>query len=604
MHGIRNIVLSSLLALAMGVPGAALAVTAQLVPSRTSGVGPLAVFFDAVQSSASGADPIHELHYSWDFGDPAAGTWAQSGADKNTATGPWASHVYDSVGTYTVTLTVTAPNGSQAQKTQTINVSDPDALYVGSSTACISASGSFSGCPAGAQQVTSSSFNTGMSYRGTNKRVLFRRGDTFSGSGTVGINMAGPGTVGAFGVGSAPIVQTTQAGPAIRFSGRTPQAVDWRIMDLDFRGNGNQYSGAIGGDGTTRQVLLYRLSADNYHMPVSFPDSVINYYGQPLMNDDIAMVEGSLTNMSGGGGGNGFYAASNRMSLMGNMVVDATGVEHVVRIPYVGRGVLSHNYFSTPQLTKHVLKLHAIDATRSYSFPERDSHHFIVSHNTFQGASNPWSVTIGPQNSTSDERVRDGIIEKNYFLAGPGTTKHMYLWTRGVSARSNIFNMNGGTTPSAISIKRRGIEPAPQDNRAYNNTCYTTQSASSATCVGGNGDTNTTAINNLIYAPNATYQTAAFANGTIRDNVVASSNPFASASPSAPSDFQLASSGPAVDGGGSIPWLGVDFAGGQRPTDGDGNGSVQWDAGAFEVGGGGGVIPPPPAPPAAPVLLP
>ena len=68
--------------------------------------------------------------------------------------------------------------------------------------------------------------------------------------------------------------------------------------------------------------------------------------------------------------------------------------------------------------------------------------------------------------------------------------------------------------------------------------------------------------------------------------------------------IRLAASGPAVDGGGAIPWLGTDFAGGLRPTDGDGNGSVQWDLGAFEVGGGGGVIPPAPSAPAAPVLLP
>ncbi|MCP5059470.1 MAG: hypothetical protein GY937_22425 [bacterium] len=63
--------------------------------------------------------------------------------------------------------------------------------------------------------------------------------------------------------------------------------------------------------------------------------------------------------------------------------------------------------------------------------------------------------------------------------------------------------------------------------------------------------------------------------------------------------------GSAVDAGGSISWLGSDFAGGTRPTDGDGNGSAQWDPGAFELGGGGGTIPPPPpAAPAAPVLLP
>lgn len=589
----------------MIVPGAALAVTAQLSPSRTSGVAPLAVFFDAVQSSAPGADPIHELHYSWSFGDPGAGTWAQSGVDKNTATGPWATHIFDAVGTYTVSLTVTAPDGSQTQKTQTINVSDPDAYYPGSSTACISASGSYAGCPAGAQQVTTSNFNVGMSYRGTNKRVLFRRGDTFTSSSTVGLNLPGPGTIGAYGVGAAPIIQTSQGGPAIRLSGRTAQTVDWRIMDLDFRGSGNKYSGAISGDGTTRQVLLYRISASNYHIPVSFPDSAISWYGQSQMNDEISLVESSITNTVGGSGGNGLYAASNRMSLLGNVVVDTTGAEHVIRIPFLGRGVISHNFLSTPAATKSVIKLHAIDPAKSLSFAERDSHHFILSHNTFQGGRNPWNVNLGPQNATSDERVRDGIVEKNYFLAGTGTQRHLTLWARGISVRSNVFNMNGGDRYDAIAIRQRGIEPPPQDNRAYNNTCYATDAITSAKCVVGSGPgSNTSAANNLLYAPNATTQEAAQGQGTYHDNVVLTSNPFVSANPSAPADFRLAASGPAVDGGGAIPWLGTDFAGGLRPTDGDGNGSVQWDLGAFEVGGGGGVIPPAPSAPAAPVLLP
>ena len=68
-------------------------------PSRTRGVAPLAVFFDASQTtSVSYPKSFHHLHYAWDFSDP--------GSRRPQATGPVAAHVFESPGTYTVNLTV------------------------------------------------------------------------------------------------------------------------------------------------------------------------------------------------------------------------------------------------------------------------------------------------------------------------------------------------------------------------------------------------------------------------------------------------------------------------------------------------------------------
>jgi hypothetical protein len=46
--------------------------------SRTSGVAPLGVFFNA--SVDTTADAFHDMEYVWAFGDPASGNWADSGA--------------------------------------------------------------------------------------------------------------------------------------------------------------------------------------------------------------------------------------------------------------------------------------------------------------------------------------------------------------------------------------------------------------------------------------------------------------------------------------------------------------------------------------------
>src|SRR4030067_554946 len=82
-----------------------------LVPARTSGVAPLAVFFDASATTDTGVTnrPFHDLEYTWSFGDPSAGTWANGAqpgvSSKNSATGPVTAHVFETPGAYTVSLT-------------------------------------------------------------------------------------------------------------------------------------------------------------------------------------------------------------------------------------------------------------------------------------------------------------------------------------------------------------------------------------------------------------------------------------------------------------------------------------------------------------------
>ena len=53
--------------------------------------------------------------FTWDFGDSTSGA-------ANTATGPVATHRYQSGGTYTITLTLTIPAGSTALASQVVIV--------------------------------------------------------------------------------------------------------------------------------------------------------------------------------------------------------------------------------------------------------------------------------------------------------------------------------------------------------------------------------------------------------------------------------------------------------------------------------------------------
>jgi PKD repeat protein len=92
-----------------GAPTAVIKVT----PS-TTGNAPFKVYFDASGSSVvsdCGACSIES--YSWNFGDGTTGTGVMP-----------AAHIYTSVGTYTVILTVTDSNGNTAYDSVTITVTE------------------------------------------------------------------------------------------------------------------------------------------------------------------------------------------------------------------------------------------------------------------------------------------------------------------------------------------------------------------------------------------------------------------------------------------------------------------------------------------------
>ena len=120
---------SLLVSLCVLVVGAshAQSISVDLQASRMVGVAPLAVFFDGTGTTHADVSvrPFHELGFTWDFGDPSAGSWQESGKNKNWATGAVAAHVFELPGSYTTSVTVVDASGSQAQASVMITVLDP-----------------------------------------------------------------------------------------------------------------------------------------------------------------------------------------------------------------------------------------------------------------------------------------------------------------------------------------------------------------------------------------------------------------------------------------------------------------------------------------------
>jgi hypothetical protein len=305
----------------------------------------------------------------------------------------------------------------------------------------------------------------------------------------------------------------------------------------------------------------------------------------------------SATTGNGGVGGNGGYVASNRGAFLGNTFNDSTGAEHVLRLPYIGWGVISHNYMARPASTKHVLKLHSIGETDVNPFAEKRSHDFVISDNVFEGGNSAWDVTIGPQNSTEDERVYRGIVERNLFRAGASGSVSLVVWASDITVRNNVFDLSAAGGGDGVLVARRGIEPLPANDEVNNNTCFT--ATGTVDCAKFAGGTGHSAFNNL--AVGAAGSSASGLGGA--SNLAMTLRPWIAATPRRLVDYQTdPTRGSAlIDTGSSVNAATLDPLGVVQPTDGNKDGVKRWDIGAFEVGtatagGGGGTLPPPPPP--------
>lgn len=470
--------------------------------SRTSGVAPLSVFFDAEDLGAKFSDnPFHDLEYRWDFGDTAnpTATWAYGSNHgvnkKNEATGPVSAHVYETPGVYTVSVSIWDGNtGDRMTLTQAITVTDPDVVFA-DTTYVVSTDGDFTGAPSGATELISSVFDTALSTALTAgaKRVLFKADQTFTFNSSTYISETGPMLIGSFGSGAKPILSLDSS-----YSGYyCMYAVtdDFRAMDFEIAGNGYTDPYAV------RAVALF--GENNLALRIYGHD--IGWLAAPAGSNN-AIVECETDNIVGGGGNVPIYANNaHGLFIAGCRFDNDGGGEHCVRYQSGTKGVISNNTFRRCASTKHLLTIRGVD---SYT-----SGRHVVSDNFFDGVgtlSSPQMCTIAPTNTTLYEPIADVIWERNLSIAGASSTTHVVIVASNITVRNNLIDHSLGGGGRVIQISygsnTMGI-PTPTGNCVYNNTIY----SSSANDLTGVGIMNfglqveyTTVKNNFVYAPNTT----------------------------------------------------------------------------------------------------
>ncbi len=576
-------------------PGAASA-TAREAPelaSRSQGVAPLHVFFDATGVGSIASPPMVEgrleysdFAYEWQFGDAAAGEWGTDGLSKDTATGHVAAHVYEHPGTYEARLTVTTSSGDTEQHVARIVVDDPEVVFAGDATVCVSSSGVFDDCPSGAVQLTTGNFTEVGAHVEAGRRVLLRRGDAFTTTDSVRLETSGPFTLGAFGpcsspdrhgiCANAPQIMSSLDGAVLSLK----HSRDVRIMDV--RGVGGAEGSFWSGTTEVHRVLTLRVQLEGFEVPMSLSTWDTADHSENALQSCLAY--GAALNI--------LYIGGAKLSVLGNEFRDAQN-SHIVRVWKANRASIAHNELSGASMTsgtgRHALKLHGPKeeslTTEGGGRQHSRTQYVILQHNTF-GTSGPWPVAVGPQDDGSDERISDVVVEKNRFVPTFGSENGrkvavaLHVWARAITIRNNVFSGYGASDGfKAILVGRRGIEPAPHGVRIFNNTIHLPADAESGPIIEIAPSSEATVVkNNLAQAGSGT---PAFVEdqgiGTVAEqNVIGDDVGFIhDAADPLSCDYALAEGSIGRDVGAAVP-LHDDFAGNPRPQGG------AFDLGAYE----------------------
>ncbi len=435
-----------------------------LKPSRTKGTAPLAVFFDASGTKSLGVDkPFHHLLYKWDFGDP--------NSRRPGATGPLAAHVFETPGTYKVTLVVKNPKGETSKATRQITVEDPDKIFAGANTICFSNSGDFTGAPKGAKKVQTNDFAYALSFADSGKRLLFKRGDIFLSNRTFYFNKPGPGILGAFGAGKGKDERGIYTNdPVINAPDGSERKIivfqnsDWRVVNLKFQTPaGSKVWSAVDADRHIDRLTLLRVTTDHFHVPVGLADDVIMARkDRPF--DQITIADCHMKDAEI----NTVYLGGTNVAVLGNFFDDSPN-SHIFRLCYGKNVVFARNIFRHSSWRRHLIKIHSRDYAQYGIYTEN----ILISENTFY-CNSQWPVTLGPRDGLHDERVRDVILEKNLFVVEKNAQIVLRAAAGDVTFRNNVIvdRMTGGYDFFVVSITRTRIEPDPWGIEIYHNTYF------------------------------------------------------------------------------------------------------------------------------------
>jgi len=326
--------------------------------TRDQGIAPLAILVDGMSSSGLIDNDYVSAGFNWSFGDPNSGSWSTTGQSKDQAAGFLSAHVYEQPGTYQVSVQVQDAAGHQGSASRTIQVQPfSGTTYYVSSVSGDDANDGLAPEPQGSghgpwktlakvHQSAGGDANP-TAIMGGNLQVLFKRGETFIGSGLslsqvnpTGQAYLGPIIIGAYGSGDRPVIQVSD--PNSLGVDLEENCHDVVLMDLSLVGTytwagaepSTEHIGIRSGADVSR-VLVLRTEVRNFEYGVlwdNLPASEMFIVDSQIHHNYRVQV----------GSNNG-----NKLVLLGSQVEDSY-LSHNLYAYFQDSYYLAHNHFARP----------------------------------------------------------------------------------------------------------------------------------------------------------------------------------------------------------------------------------------------------------------
>lgn len=408
---------------------------------------------DGDANPATGNGTVLNARYEWSFGD-TNNTNRSSAYDDNGERGWIGAHAYDTAGTYTVTLKVTDREGNQFSSTKIVNVAPAPATnyerYVSAG-----ANGLGDGTTASTAWTMSQLLSNMSSL--DNKKVMFRKGDTFGVSVPLGgkvIDLTGRTnvTLSSYGSGARPVIQWTgsrvQASLINIGNGSSKIRVDGLRLESTFDKTSGGLEDVYGRDPVTKaQVVPDAISVsgggvgaaaqDLTFVDLEFVDvfNAINMNGAPsrVLVQDCSTLENNDIR--------GYFVWNEGASvaLLGNTVLDSTE-ENLVR----GTGdytdwLISRNTFGNNLVESPASGQQPRDNFKA-SLAMQHGRWGFVTGNTFVGGNVGAGPLNAPDANNPTHRTQWIVMERNTLTPSivPGSS------TTNISG----FELNAGLSDS------------------------------------------------------------------------------------------------------------------------------------------------------------
>ena len=397
--------------------------TPSIVAHRTSGIAPLYVHFDGINSLPQvNGDVDIQATYIWNFDT--------TGVDANTAydrvSGFVAGHVFNEPGTYTVRLDVFDRNGRHGHTTQQIQV-----LPFTGTTYYVSTAGNDTN--AGTMQAPFKTAQHALTQLGSyaNVRILFRNGDRFDLSG---LNLGGVGPTIVSGYSdpnqlsnALPELHSTDVNGTWFVLGVASS--DWRLVGVKITSGGHtsgsagpRYPSGINVTGT--DVLVSRCDLTELDSGFNAGGSssgamafyeneihVISEYGIYIAGDAqprLSFIGNYIHDFQSDAAQHGYRMQAGDRFFLGFNVIEANGTKSGVQL----RGMTSRTVVYANVLDR----ASGAHAQNGSATPHEEQHHVVFDGNVFVGRRDPaYTNGFTVRQDALDVGAHDIMVRNNLF---------------------------------------------------------------------------------------------------------------------------------------------------------------------------------------------